>query len=78
MLSMLVQQHVQAYLISCAGGPVGNGFGTLICLPLFLPKHAVCGLDGDFDRKAAVGARAISARRMVANCFMVVRFVVLG
>ena len=33
-----------AYLMSEGGGPVGNGFGILVGLPLFFPKQADDGL----------------------------------
>ena len=32
------------YLMSEGGGPVGNGFGILVGLPLFFPKQADDGL----------------------------------
>lgn len=60
------------HLISCGGGPVGNGLGTLICLPFFLANRAEGScLDGACERKAAAGAAIINAKIDSSCCRMV-------
>ena len=50
---------------------MGNGLGTLVCLPFFLAKHAECRLLGGAVSviKAKVGAMSNSPTK-AANCFM--------
>jgi len=56
-------------LISCAGGPVGNGLGMLVCLPFFLAKQAELCLSGACARKAEDGTKKKSVA-MVVNCMV--------
>ena len=56
------------HLISCGGGPAGNGLGTLVCLPLFLAyknEHwrggpTTCGRKADIGAMHKVDSRTIA------------------
>lgn len=58
-------------LMSCAGGPVGKGLGTLICRPFCLAQQADCCLGGAGVKNALVGARMTSNVKIDLNCFIV-------
>ena len=55
-------------MISCGGGPAGNGLGTLVCLPLFLAymvEHwrggpTTCGRKADIGAMHKVDSRTIA------------------
>ena len=60
-------------MISCGGGPAGNGFGTFVCLPLFLAymvEHwrggPTCGRKADIGAMQKVDSRTIAF--MVGDC----------
>ena len=57
--------------MSWAGGPVGKGLGTFVCLPFFLAYRQEGDCPAVCVTNAAVDATEISVR-IAVNCFMVV------